>query len=286
MLRNVDQMDSIAIRSKLMMLFSIGCAIAVASSIAQAQSDFVQTAATKSDSAGKPAIDEAHPLFKLLEVAYKARADLDAIDDYKCVFTKREVLRNNELLRTKMNLKFREKPFSVYLGFIDLNKGREVIYVQGRNGNNLLVHEGGIKSVLGTFSINPTSSDAMAENRYPVTSIGLKNMIDTVIKQWETEGKFDGITTQKRPNSKLPTGEICTVYEAIHRPYKEFKFHTTRLYIDDKSGLAIGCQQLAFPAKVDSEPPVSEEYFYCQLKTNLKMTDADFDPKNPMYAFK
>ena len=284
-------MEFNAIHSKTSILTVVICSLFLNPSFGEAQtqqaeSNLTQTAASKSESDTKPSIDEAHPLYKLLEVAYKSRDELAAIEDYKCIFSKQELLRNNKLLKTTMNLKFREKPFSVYLNFIDVNAGREVIYVKGKNDNNLLVHEAGVKAFLGTFQINPTSNDAMSENRYPVTSIGLKNMLDTVIKQWETEGKYDGITTQKRPNSKLPTGEACTVYEAIHRQYKEFKFHTTRLFIDDSTGLAIGVQQFGFPAKNDKAPPLIEEYFYVQIKANQKLTDVDFDPKNQSYSFK
>src|SRR4051794_27418176 len=105
------------------------------------------------------------------------------------------MLKNNKLLSSTVQMKFREKPFSVYLNFVapDPNAGREVIYVKGRNNNLLLDHEGGLKSALGTFKLDPTGPDALAENKYPITSIGMKLMIDTVIKNWEAEGKFDGI---------------------------------------------------------------------------------------------
>lgn len=254
--------------------------------LAMAQSGNVKPVAAKSVSPEKPEIDEKHPLYKLLEVGYKARKLAEAIDDYECVFAKQEML-GKKLVKTTMNMKFREKPFSVYLKFQDLNKGREVLYVQGKNGNNLLVREAGIKSVIGTLELAPTSPDVMAENKYPITQIGMKNLLNTIIKQWESEAEFGGVTTQKRVGSKLPTGETCTVFEAVHeKPFKEFKFHTTRLWIEDETGLAIGVQQLAFPGKTDKEPPLVEEYFYEKLKTNVKLTDADFDKGNSSYAFK
>jgi hypothetical protein len=285
MLMYFARMDSTVFRTRLMRFSAICLSIWALSTNVQADDNVVTTAATKSENDDKPSIDEAHPLYKLLEVAYKARKALENVGDYQCTFTKREMLKS-KLLRTTMQLKHRETPFSVYLKFMDLNEGREVIYVEGLNNNNMLVHEAGVKSILGTFNIPPKSSDALAENRYPVTSIGLKNMIDTVIRQWENEGKFGGIKTVKRPNSKWPSGEICTVYEVVHEQYKEFKFHTTRLHIDDKTGIAIGVEQLAFRGKNEKEQQVAEEYFYSQLKTNLKFTDIDFDPKNSKYAFR
>ncbi len=266
--------------------FAALISLAFSPSLVRAQSDPVKTVAIKSEADEKPPIDEKHPLYKLLEVAYKSQKAIEPITAYECVFTKRELI-GKKLNKSSMNLKFRESPLSVYLKFNEANAGREVIYVKGQNGNNLLVHEAGIKAYLGTFSIPATGTDALAENKYPITSIGLKGLLNDLIKQWETEGQYGGITTQKRPNSKLPTGEICTVYEAIHaKPFKEFRFHTTRLWIDDESGLAVGIQQLAFPGKNDKEPPLVEEYLYGKIKTNVKLTDIDFDKNNPNYAFK
>lgn len=249
------------------------------------QENQIQTVASKTSDGKKPAIDEQHPLYKPLEVAEKCKKAIDSVEDYECVFVKKELV-GKKMIKSTMKMKLREKPFSVYLKFLDLNAGREVLYVQGQNSNELLVHEAGIKSILGTFQLSPASADALSENRHPITQIGLKNMVDTLIKQWEMEGKFGGISTKIR-SEKLSSGEACTVYEVIHsKPYKEFKFHTTRMYVDDQTGLAIGMQQSAFPGKVDAEPPVVEEYFYTKLKTNLKMADADFDKNNSSYSFK
>lgn len=250
------------------------------------QENSVKTVAVKSNDVKKPSIDEKHPLYKLLQVAEAALKEIEEVDDYECIFVKKELV-GKKTYKTTMKMKFREKPFSVYLKYMDLNAGREVIYVQGKNDDNLLVHEAGFKSVLGTFSLPPTGADAMAENRYPITSIGLKHLMTNLIKQWEFEGKFGAVTTQLRPESKLPSGEICTVYEAIHsKPFPEFKFHTTRLWIDDESKLPIGVQQLGFPTKGETEPPVVEEYFYTRLNTQVNLTDIDFDKNNPKYSFK
>ena len=285
--RSAVPLDSIVVCSRLFIVALLSLAFGAIPSLAQTQDEPGKTVASKSNPEDKSAIDEKHPLFIPLQMAYKASEQLKEIEDYECIFTKRELL-GKKLLKSTMKLKFRDEPFSVYLKFIDNNPGREVLFVKGQNSNNLLVREAGVKgAILGVVPLAPTGPDALAENKYPVTSIGIKQLLGTVIKQWEAEGKFSGTSAQKRPNSKLPTGEVCTVYEAVHeKPYKDFKFHTTRLWIEDKTGLAIGVQQLGFPGKNDTQPPMVEEYFYSNLKTNLKLTDTDFDKNNPNYAFK
>ncbi|MEK6258284.1 MAG: DUF1571 domain-containing protein [Planctomycetota bacterium] len=240
---------------------------------------------TDPDAIPKPPIDEAHPLYLPLQEAYKAREALKAVKDYEAVFVKRELI-GRRLQKSTMNLKLRVEPFSVYLKCIDANAGREVIYNEGRLNNQMQIHEAGIKSLAGTVLRTPNSPDVMAENRYPANMVGLKNMLDKVIKQWEEEGKFGEIKTQKYKEARLPTGEECITYESLHpTPRTQFKFHITRLWIDNKTGLAIRVEQLDFPRKGDKEPPVIEEYTYGSLKTNVKLTDYDFDVKNKAYKY-
>lgn len=244
------------------------------------------TTATPQD----PPIDPRHPLYLPLQEAYKAREALKSVKDYEAEFTKRELV-GRKLLKTTMMLKLRQEPFSVYLKFLDANAGREVIYVQGKNNNNLLVHEAGFKAIAGTLALSPTGPDAMTDNKYPVTMIGMHNLLDKIIAQWEAEGKFGDITTQKYPDAKLPSrGEEppveCVAYEAMHsKPAKQFRSHITRLWIDKKTGLPVRVEQLGFPHAAGEKPPVIEEYTYNHLKLNPKLTDRDFDKKNPAYAF-
>ena len=237
------------------------------------------------DALPKPPIDEAHPLYLPLQEAYKAREALKAVKDYEAVFVKRELI-GRRVQRTTMNLRLRVEPFSVYLKFLDANAGREVIYNEGRLNNQMQIHEAGLKALAGTLLRTPNSPDVMAENRYPANMVGLKNLLDKVIKQWEEEGKFGEVKTQKYPEAKLPTGETCVAYESLHPTQRnQFKFHITRLWIDSKTGLAVRVEQLGFPQKGDKEPPVIEEYTYGSLKTNVKLTDYDFDVKNKTYKY-
>ena len=73
-------------------------------------------------------------------------------------------------------LKIRHKPFSVYLKFLapDGVRGQEAIYVEGQNDGRLWVHRG---PLLGTLSLRPDSPAAMNRGRYPITEIGLVNLV-------------------------------------------------------------------------------------------------------------
>lgn len=258
--------------------------MAAALSVGMAAAPPTVAAQDAGDKSAAEKIDPQHPLAPAIEHAYKARAALQNVKDYTAVFSRREFV-GNGLKASTMNMKFREEPFSVYLQFGKPNEGREVLYVAGKNNNQLWAHDVGVRAIVGTVSLAPNSNSAMDDSRYPITMIGLRTMLERVIAQWEAEGKFGETFVQYYPNAKLGECE-CNVIESWHpQPRKQFKFHKTRLFIDKETGLAIRVEQLGFPQKGDKAPPVMEEYTYMSIKTNVGLTDADFDIKNPNYAF-
>lgn len=227
---------------------------------------------------------EEHPLDRALQLAEKSRDTLSTVNDYTANFIKMEMVKNKPISQS-MQLKFREKPFSVYLHFQDAHKGREVLYVEGANAGKLLVREAGLKSVAGTFSFTPLSPEVMNESRYPITNIGMKKLLDAVIEQWKSETAFGETNVEYFPNAKI--GETaCLVISSTHpQMRKQFPFHKTLLWIDKQSNLPIRVTQHGWPAQPGQKPPVVEEYTYLNLKTNVGLNERDFDRKNPSYRF-
>jgi hypothetical protein len=223
-----------------------------------------------------------------LEKARSSREALQKLPGYTCTFTKQEqITKKAPLLRQVMTLKFRREPFSVYLKYSEPHAGREVIYVEGKNKGKLLVHEpSGLVSIVGTIGLAPTSSEAMKENRYPVTMIGMEKMVDIAISDWEDAGKDPDIQVDLYPQAKVGDLE-CTMFETIHPVSRPgFKYHKSRLFIDKKTNLPIRSEQYAFPAKAGEEPQLYEEYTYSNLQLDPPPADADFDANNRSYSFK
>lgn len=225
-----------------------------------------------------------HPLAPALEIARASQEAADKVDDFEATFSKREFV-GNRMIPSTMNIKFRAKPFSVYLRFGGQNEGREVLYVEGKNNGNLLAHETGIAGLIGTVALQPNSPRALSEGRHPITRIGLSNMVGGIVKQWEFESQYGECDVQQYPKAKLGTME-CLVLEASHPvPRKQFKFHKTRLYIDRGTNLPVRVENYGFPTQQGGQPPLIEEYTYTNIRTNIGLTDVDFDPRNPKYGF-
>ena len=80
-----------------------------------------------------------------------------------------------------MSIKIRHDPFSVYVCFQAPAsvKGQEVIYVAGRNQGNLLAHKAHVPV---TVSLHPDGLIAMNGRHYPITEIGLVNLVRRLVE--------------------------------------------------------------------------------------------------------
>ena len=226
-----------------------------------------------------------HPLRPAIRIASESLERLETVNDYEATLMKRERIQG-ELQSETMRIKFREAPFSVYLGFGGENAGREVLYVEGRNQNNMLAHEGsGLKSLVGTVSLSPSSPDVLAHSRHSITEIGLRNLLRYMIERWESEAEFGECEVQYYQNAKLGERE-CLVIESTHpQPRRQFRFHMTRLFFDKETSLPVRVENYGFPPRPGMDPLLEEEYTYSNLRTNVGLTDRDFDRNNPSYAF-
>ena len=219
-----------------------------------------------------------HPLAPALKMAYASRGTMRGVRDYTAQFVKKELV-GNRYITHSMDMKFREQPFSVYLRFRDPHEGRQVLYVKGMNNDNILVQEAGIKGLVGPIPIKPSDPLAMSENRHPITSIGISNMLEAIIRQWEEEAKYQGVVVDYYPNAKLgdfPVRVIRTTYK--HR-YRQFRYHTTRLYLDDKSLFPVRAEQFDWPQVEGQQPQQVELYMYSGVRTNQNLSDQVFDPR-------
>jgi len=207
------------------------------------------------------------------------------VNDYTCTFVKVERIDGRLTGPHKMAMKARTSPNSVYFKFHQPNRGREAIYVQGRNDGQIVAHDVGLgKFIAGTMYLDPNCPKAMEENRHPVTEAGIGALIDTVCKAWDSE-LIPGQSVVNFHHSRVG-GRPCTMIESVQpRRSPGFLFHKVKLYIDDEVGLPIRFEGYDWPRRPGSEPELMEEYSYLDLKLNVGLRDRDFDPANQEYSF-
>ncbi len=228
-----------------------------------------------------------HPLEPVVQLARRAELRLKDIRDYTCVLVKRERIDGELTTYESLFLKVRHEPFSVYLYCLGPTKpkGQEAIYVAGRNNNEVQAHSTGLKSLVGTFSLEPTSPRLMEGNLYPLTNIGIQNMTTRLITRETDEMAFGECEVKFYEGAKIDN-RLCTCAEIIHPvPRKNFKFHRTRVFYDNEWQIPVRVENCGWPAQPGTEPPVMEEYTYQKVQLNRGLKDIDFDVRNPTYKF-
>ncbi len=241
--------------------------------------------ATASDPTASSEAPANHPLAPALDLARESRAALKAVRDYTATFIKRELV-GRRMIEQSMNMKCRAQPFSVYFDYQGAEQGREVLFVEGEYRGKLLVHDPkGLSALAGTVQLAPNSPEAMRENRYPISKVGIANLIETIAAQWESETQFAEIEVKLYPNAKL--GDVaCQAIQSSHpQPRQQFRFHMTRLYLDKVTNLPVRVEQFDWPKAPGGPPVLVEEYTYRDLRLNVGLTDEDFSPQNRKYRF-
>jgi hypothetical protein len=187
-----------------------------------------------------------------------------------------------------MFVKIRHNPLSVYMYFLGPKslKGREVIWIEGENDGRLWAHGTGLQKMFGTVSLAPTAVLAMKDNRYPITEIGLLNLVERLVEVAEEDAKYGECEVKFTPGARI-NKRTCTCIQVIHPvPRRNFLFHMARIFVDDELNLPIRYEAYEWPDKPGGPPKLIEEYTYLNLKVNNGFTDADFDIRNPQYQFK
>ena len=231
-----------------------------------------------------------HPLMPALRWARDSLRQMEQnLHDYSAVMVKRErhdgKLSNYEY----MFIKVRHKPLSVYLYFLDppAVKGQEVIYIQGQNDGKMLAHPVGIRQkIVGTVKLDPNGAIAMRGNHYPITEIGMLNLVRRLIEVGEHDAQYGECEVKFMPGAKV-NGRTCTCLQIVHPvPRRNFLFHMARIFVDDELVVPLRLEAYDWPAQPGGQPELIEEYTYLNVKINNGFTDADFDVRNPNYGFK
>ncbi|MFK8111873.1 MAG: DUF1571 domain-containing protein [Rubripirellula sp.] len=261
--------------------------------VANAPAPIASPAGLEATPAPVPAIDRALDL---------ARGGLQGcranVNDYTALMVKRERVNGTLLGHEFMAAKIRNRkvvngqvvqPLSVYLNFLKPSsvKGREVIYVEGQNDGNVVAHEGGFKGkFLPTVTIPPDGMLAMRGQRYPMTEIGVENLIVKLIERGERAAQSPDVQCEFRKNARVKD-RVCTVLQVTQPTKKigENEFYQAQVFIDDQLNIPIRYIAYDWPARSGAAPEVIEEYNYLNVKVNVGLTDADFDPRNPAYNF-
>lgn len=275
---------------RLLLVLVLG-ALVGASADAQGQNQVSPPAASEvfplKTALAQVSIPSEHPLMPVLRWAEQGRPSVSAIKDYTAQMNKQENINGVLHEAQVMDVKVRHEPFSVYLKFRYPRKeaGKQAIYVEGKNDNKLVGHGVGAERVLGTHFLDPEGMIAMRGNKYPITQMGVLNLLDKLMEVGQKDAKFGECNVEYFEGVKLE-GRECTLILVTHpMPRKNFTFHTAKIFVDKELNLPIRYESHDWPKKEGEPPMLLEAYMYLKLELNVGLTDEDFDHKNKAYKY-
>ncbi len=234
----------------------------------------------------------------VLDMAKSARTHLSTtLNDYTARFVKQEQDANGTMtpkseiqmkVQTRCRSENNDAPMRVYLAFHAPQnlKGREVIWGADLFDGTMAVHEVGLLLGLKTLWLDPTGFIAMQGQRYPISEIGIMKLIDKLIERGEKDRDNPDISVNILANQQLDDTPTQVIQIRRSKPSnQEDDFSLAEITIDPERQLILGYRAFGWPDKPEGEPVLIESYTYHDVKTNVGLTDADFDPKNPEYNF-
>ena len=224
-----------------------------------------------------------HPLMPALRWAYSGVDGIEKISDYSATLVKRERINGTLREHQYMFVKIRHDPFSVYMYFLgppDL-KGQEVAFIEGQNNGKMWAQGTGFqKTMFGTVALRPDGLVAMKGQRYPLTELGMLNMVRRLIEVAEHDVTKGECEVKFFKGAKV-NDRSCTCIQVIHPvPRRDFLFHKARIFVDDELNMPVRYESYDWPKAPGEKPGLLEEYTYLNIKLNNKFTDDDFDKNN------
>lgn len=237
---------------------------------------------------------------EVLQLAETALASMeDSLADYTAHFIKQDRTKSGELnektemdvkIQTRLRNESNDAPMRIYLKFRapEATKGREVIWGKDLYEQKMAVHEVTMLLNLKTLWLDPTGMLAMAGQRYPIYEIGITGLVEKLIERGEKDRDNPDVTVTITRDHEYD-GHLCELIQAKRaKPGGgEDDFSLAEIIYDPKRLLILSYRSFGWPGEEDPDGqlPLVESYEYRNLKTNVGLTDKDFDITNSEYTF-
>lgn len=213
------------------------------------------------------------------------------VSEYTVMFHKRERIGGDLQEPQTIHLKIQHKPhYAVYMKWQNFERGRQLLYSDQYEDGCIVVKFGGMKRFLPSVRLEPNSSLAMSETRYPATKAGVVGMIDQIVAHRENDMKT-------RPKMSCTRTEV----EFDGRPGVQYFFHyadpsgnktyrKSYITVDKEYNVPVDVRNYTWSnqttgiseAQLDQETLI-EQYSFNQLNITTQLADVDFSRDNPRY---
>ncbi len=216
---------------------------------------------------------------------------LEQTADYAGTFRKQERVDGILDPGSLIQVKGRHEPFSLYLRWLEGDKGRELLYVENERDGEMLVKLGGLRGrFLPTLKIDPNSEEVRQRVRHHVSHLSILNLTRQVLEHCEQDlTRHAGIRCELHAKNAKEPIRVMTEYA---NPETGGEYRKALHFIDRATLLPVKILTYGWPqpdqdfpaAELDAET-LLEHYEYSDLQFDLPLGNADFDENNPQYSF-
>ncbi len=200
------------------------------------------------------------------------------IEGYSLDFYKRERIKGKLQDLERLEVHFREKPFSVYMKWLDgARLAGSALYVEGENKNKLLARGKGALGIFGVQERYVDGADAKNSGRYTIAQFGVylgtKRTMASMLRAQERGALFVEYHGEfKVPELRYKDHDpIC--YKFVRKPYdppEEEGVNELTIYIDKETWLQVGS------VIRDTKGDVLAEYFFRNIQINPEFKKDQF----------
>lgn len=186
------------------------------------------------------------------------------VKGYSLTFQKQERIGGKLEKKELLDVKFRDKPFSVYMRWVEgARLAERVIYVEGENDGKMLVRPVGI----GRFLIvkrDPEGEEARKSGRYTLKQFGLKKGLQRSLFGFEGDQKAGTLHVQYLGKQKVKEAgdRTCWVLKRRYEKPDDDGVADQTLYIDTENWLMVGT------ILKDHKGKLLAEYWFRDIKLN------------------
>jgi hypothetical protein len=170
--------------------------------------------------------------------------DEQRIEGYRAIFQKQERVEGQLYPLEVIQVAFRAHPYSVFMHWLQgARRASGVLYVEGQNGDRMLVHPTGLAGVFKQqVALDPNGPQAWQSERYGIKDFGLRKTLERTLNNWRAAKVKGTLRAEYRGIQEISeTGDRpCYVLQATsHEPQKDGIVETTVL-IDQDTWLQVG----------------------------------------------
>jgi hypothetical protein len=222
----------------------------------------------------------------LLDILVAADHRMSAVPSYTATLRKRERMNGKLGPEQTLTVKVRHQPFAIYLKFLAPKAGKEVVYAEGRHDNKLIAHAGDwTRRLVPRIAVDPTDPLALADSRHPVTEAGIAHMTRRLIsfRRMDLEDPESSIVMERTTDEH---GQLWFRSVHTHAHQKEARpYARIEVLYDPETLFPRRVANFDWPESQGGTLELAESYAYDNVNLAAELSDDDFDPANPSYAF-